>query len=128
VRHLEPDEKTDNNIGGLVISDEVIASIALNAAKDVDGVAGFASRPPDMHSILKTGESAFKSVKVWAGDNDIKLQLYIIIKDNKKIPTIAAEVQRNVKNAVQSMTGRVVTKVNISISGIDFKEPSADKS
>ena len=32
------------------------------------------------------------------------------------------KVQRAVKNAVQNMTGRVVTKVNISIVGVDFSE------
>lgn len=127
VRILEKNDNKDNNIGGLVISDEVIASIALNAAKDVEGVAGFAARPPDVHSLLKLGESPLKSVRVWSGDNDIKLQIYIYIKENQKIPTIAAEVQRNIKTAVQSMTGRVVTKVNVSIAGIDFDDREENK-
>lgn len=125
---MEKNDNKDNNIGGLVISDEVIASIALNAAKDVEGVAGFAVRPPDVHSLLKMGESPLKSVRVWSSDNDIKLQVYIYIKENQKIPTIAAEVQRNVKTAVQSMTGRVVTKVNVSIAGIDFDDREETKS
>lgn len=124
---MEKNDKKENNIGGLVISEEVIASIALNATKDVEGVAGFAVRPPDMHSLLKKGESPLKSVRVWSGDNDIKLQIYIYIKENQKIPTIAAEVQRNVKNAVQNMTGRVVTKVNVSIAGIDFDDREEKK-
>lgn len=127
VRVLEKNGKKDNNVGGLVISEEVIASIALNAAKDVEGVAGFAARPPDIHSLLKKGESPLKSVRVWSGDNDIKLQIYIYIEENQKIPTIAAEVQRSVKNAVQSMTGRIVTKVNVSIAGIDFNAPEEKK-
>jgi len=124
---METNEKKDSNLGGLVISEEVIASIAINAAKDIDGVAGFATRPPDMHSLLKLGDSPLKSVRVWSNDNDIKLQIYLIIKDNKKIPAIAAEVQRSVKNAVQSMTGRVVTKVNVSISGIDLGEQNENR-
>lgn len=121
------DENNSDKLGGLVISEEVIAAIALNAAKDIDGVAGFASRPPDVQSIFKIGDGPLKSVKVWSGENDVKLQLYLIIRDNKKIPSVAAEVQRSVKNAVQNMTGRVVTKVNISIAGIDFCEQPDDK-
>ena len=127
MRFLQTDDKKDNISGGLVISEEVIAAIALNASMDVDGVAGFATRAPDVHSILKTGDSPLKSVRVWANDNDVKLQIYLIIKDSKKIPTVAAEVQRNVKNAVQSMTGKVVSKVNISIAGIDFSETAEKK-
>ena len=38
------ENKTVDNIGNLVISDDVIASIALNAAKDVEGVSSFAAR------------------------------------------------------------------------------------
>ena len=125
---MDNENKTDNNSGGLVISDEVIASIALNAARDVDGVAGFAARHPDVHSLLIIGDSPLKSVKVWSGENDIKLQIYIVIEENKKIPAVASDVQRSVKSAVQSMTGRVVTKVNVSIAGIDFKEQAAGQS
>ena len=38
------ENKTVDNIGNLVISEDVIASIALNAAKDVEGVSSFAAR------------------------------------------------------------------------------------
>lgn len=40
------ENKTVDNIGNLVISEDVIASIALNAAKDVEGVSSFAARTP----------------------------------------------------------------------------------
>lgn len=50
------ENKTVDNIGNLVISEDVIASIALNAAKDVEGVSSFAARTPDVHSIFKLGE------------------------------------------------------------------------
>ena len=52
------ENKTVDNIGNLVISEDVIASIALNAAKDVEGVSSFAARTPDVHSIFKLGEGA----------------------------------------------------------------------
>ena len=40
------ENKTVDNIGNLVISEDVIAAIALNAAKDVEGVSSFAARTP----------------------------------------------------------------------------------
>lgn len=109
-------------ISGLVISEEVIAAIALNAAKDVDGVSGFASRPRDLQALLHVGDETLKSVRVWVNENEIKLHLYLLLKGGTKIPVVSAQVQRAVKNAVQSMTGRVVTKVNISIVGVDFSD------
>ena len=67
------ENKTVDNIGNLVISEDVIASIALNAAKDVEGVSSFAARTPDVHSIFKLGEGAAKSVRVLSSDNDVKI-------------------------------------------------------
>lgn len=118
------DLNKNDYIGGLVISEEVIAAIAMNAAKDVEGVSGFANRPADVQTIFKIGADSLKSVKVMANDNEIKLHLYINLFNNAKIPVVSSNVQRAVKNAVQSMTGRIVTKVNVNISGIDFIEPT----
>ena len=119
------ENKTVDNIGNLVISEDVIASIALNAAKDVEGVSSFAARTPDVHSIFKLGEGAAKSVRVLS-DNDVKIYIHVNIAPGTKIPKVAADIQKNVKNAVQSMTGKMVSKVNVSIAGMDIK-PESEK-
>ncbi|NCC87228.1 MAG: Asp23/Gls24 family envelope stress response protein [Clostridia bacterium] len=116
--------KNDDFSGGLVISEEVIASIAMNAAEDVEGVSSFALRPTDVQTVFKIGGESLKHVKVTIVDNEIKLHLYINIASNAKIPIVCASVQQAVKNAVQSMTGKMVTKVNVSVAGIDFNEPT----
>ncbi len=116
------DMKKQDVVSGLVISEEVIAAIALNAAKDVEGVSGFAARPRDLQALLHIGDDMLKSVRVWVNENEIKLHLYLLLKGGTKIPAVSAQVQRAVKNAVQNMTGRVVTKVDISIVGVDFSE------
>ena len=96
------ENKTVDNIGNLVISEDVIASIALNAAKDVEGV------------------------RVLSSDNDVKIYIHVNIAPGTKIPKVAADIQKNVKNAVQSMTGKMVSKVNVSIAGMDIK-PESEK-
>lgn len=104
----------------LIISEDVIAAIAINAAKDVEGVAGFSERRPS----LKKKDGAARSVRVWMNDNEVKIHMYLTLTGSSRIPEVCAQVQRNVKGAVQNMTERVVTKVNISIVGADFNEPS----
>ena len=42
--------------------------------------------------------------------------------ETKKIRNVAQSVQSNVKEAVQNMTGRLVSKVNVIVAGIDFEE------
>ena len=119
------DEPNKANLGELTISDDVIVSIARNAAKDVDGFGSFANAVPDIVTqVLEyTNTVAPKSVKVWCTDNDVKIQLYINVKSGTNVQTVSTAIQRSVKNSVQSMTGKVVTKVNVCIEGIDFCEP-----
>ena len=42
-----------SSMGELVISDEVLSSIAVNAAKDVDGVSSFCNKPVDVVNTIK---------------------------------------------------------------------------
>lgn len=56
----------------------------------------------------------------------MKIYIHVNITPGTKIPKVASEIQKNVKNAVQSMTGKMVSKVNVSIAGIDIK-PEGEK-
>lgn len=100
----------------LVISDDVIAKIAASAVKEVDGFGSFSHKAPD----FKSHPVPQKAVKVLSLDNDIRIQVYINVKDGYNVQTVSAAIQRAIKNSVQSMTGKVVGKVNVCIQGIDF--------
>lgn len=119
------DKNTEH--GGVIISNEVIASIAANAAKDIDGVNGFAQRNSDFLSKALNNDNSPKSVRVWSIDNDVKIQLFLILESGYNIQTVSTAVQRSVKNAVQSMTGKVVSRVNVCVHGIHFCEPNEVK-
>ena len=120
---MQTNERTAEN-GGIFISNDVIASIAANAAKDIEGVSGFA---------VKTGTRTAgvadisKAVKVLSQDNDVKIQIGIRVKNGVNLQTVSMAIQRSIKNAVQSMTGKVVTKVNVAVQGIDFDAPNEVK-
>lgn len=120
---MQTNERTAEN-GGIFISNDVIASIAANATKDIEGVSGFA---------LKTGTrtagaaDSAKAVKVLSQDNDVKIQIGIRVKNGVNLQTVSMAIQRSIKNAVQSMTGKVVTKVNVAVQGIDFDAPNEVK-
>ena len=115
--------KTSNEKGNLVISEDVISSIAINAAKDVEGVSSFSNRPFDVISTIKKGSIKVMSpVRVVQNGEDISVSIYVNIEPNKKIKSVAQNVQSNVKESIQNMTGRLVSKVNVIIAGIDFEE------
>ncbi len=100
--------------GSCIISEEVIATIACNAATEVEGVAAMAQRPMNIRGVMAS--SAVRSVGVVSNANETVLDVYVQPTMTAHIPTMAEAVQTAVKNAVQSMTGSPVTKVNIHVA------------
>lgn len=112
-----------NKKGNLIISEEAISSIAINAAKDVEGVSSFSSRPNDVVSTIKKGSLKVMSpVRIMQDGDNLEISIYINLMPNKKIKDVAQNVQNNVQEAILNMTGKEVTKVNVIIAGIDFPE------
>lgn len=117
---------SENSKGGLVISEDVISSIAINAAKDVDGISSFSNRPVDVVSTLRKGSLKVTSPVRIAEENDgISVSIYVNILPGREIQPVALKVQSAVKDAIQNMTGKHVSKVNVIIAGIDFTDGSS---
>lgn len=113
-----------SSMGELVISDEVLSSIAVNAAKDVDGVSSFYNKPVDVVNTIKQGSlKVMNPVRIKQDDDSFSISIYINVAPGKNVQKVASEVQSAVKESVQNMTGKLVTKVNVIVAGIDFDEP-----
>ena len=112
--------------GGVIISEEAVSSIVTNAAKDVNGVTGFSNKPDDVVSTIKKGSLKVMSpVRVFQDGDDLDVSVYINIASGIKIQPVAEEVQRVVKEAVQNMTGKLVSKVNVIIASVEDDEPES---
>ena len=115
-----------NSKGGLVISEEAVSAIVTNAAGDVDGVVGFSNRPVDIVSTIKKGSLKVMSpVRITQDGDDLNISVCINIAIGKKIQPVAEEIQRVVKDAVQNMTGRLVSKVNVIIASVEDEKPQS---
>jgi len=102
--------------GSCIISEEVIAAIASTAVMEIPGVAGMAPHPSDLMGFI--GAGANRSVRVINNENVTILDVYINLAQGARIPDVAGAVQQSVKTAVQSMTGKPVTKVNVHVAGL----------
>ena len=112
--------------GGVIISEEAVSSLVTNAAKDVNGVTGFSNKPDDVVSTIKKGSLKVMSpVRVFQDGDDLDISVYINIASGIKIQPVAEEVQRVVKEAVQNMTGKLVSKVNVIIASVEDHEPES---
>ena len=117
----------DINVSGNVqISEEVIAVVSGIASMEIDGVIGMAESLSSSISKLIGKKSLTKGVKSEIEGEDVKIVASIVVKYGCKIPDVAYQVQQNIKKAVENMTGLNVTKVDVSISGIQRVEETAE--
>ena len=113
-------KETAENNGNLKISLDVIATIAGHTVGEVEGVASLAVCPNRIGKLFTRGPSPLSSVNIALNDDVATLDVYVNLKYGAKIPQLAESIQKNVKEAVQSMTSITVAEVNVHIAGIDF--------
>ena len=113
--------ENEDKIGNVKISIDVIATVAGIATTEIKGVAGMSgSVVGGIAEILGGKKNKGKGVKVELSEDSCNIDVYIVVDYGASIPDIAWEVQENVKNSVESMTGMTVNKVNIHVEGVNF--------
>lgn len=122
-----PKPEINNEFGTIRIADEVVATVAGLAAVEVEGVAAM-SGGWGTDLVEKLGKKNFgKGIKVEVINDETKIDIYLVIEFGYPIPQVAADVQREVKQAVETMTGLNVTLVNVHIVGVQMKKNSDDE-
>lgn len=121
VNAIATEAETEDKIGNVKISVDVIATVASIATNEIKGVAGMSGTAlGGIADILGGKRSRGKGVKVDVSGDNCVIDLNIAVNYGVRIPDIAWDVQENVKNSVESMTGMTVSKVNIHVDGINF--------
>lgn len=111
-----------NETGKIKIADNVAASIANLAAQEVDGVIKVIGSATSSISEMFGRKNLAKGVKVNMDEEGTNIELSLVILHGVNIVKLAEEVQNNVKEAVESMTGIKVKDVDVTISDIIFEE------
>lgn len=116
-----------DHIGEIQISDEVIATIAGTAALEVEGVYGGTGIRSYDDIVEKMGrKNLAKGVKISVTENRVTADLSLLVKMGSKVQEVAENVQKKVKNAIETMTGLEVDEVNVSIIGITMPKETAE--
>lgn len=116
--------------GNIKISDEVIATIASVATKEIEGISGLSLSFTDEITSKFVKKNATKSIKITQNDGNITIDISVVVNYGVRIPDVSWEVQENVKKSVELMSGLNVEKVNVIVAGVDFepvKEADNDK-
>jgi uncharacterized alkaline shock family protein YloU len=123
---IEKSEVT-TELGAIRIADEVVSTIAGLAAKDVEGVATM-SGGWGSELVERLGKKSFgKGIKVEVNDDQTSIDIYIIIEFGYSIPKVAENVQKEVKMAVETMTGLNVVNVNVHVVAVQMKKNEAEE-
>lgn len=116
---MEENIKEQIEMGIVKISDEVVGVIAGLAASEIKGVVGMsANLVGGITQILTGKKNLSKGVKVSVGENSAAIDLYIVVEYGVNIPEVSKKVQENVKKTVETMTGLVVSAVNVHVQNV----------
>ena len=110
-----------NSISDYYISDEIIASVVINAAKKCDGIFCFEKKPFKLKYLLHNGEN-LKYVNISESEDSFVFTLYITTMDGYSIPKAVSSVKENVKQAVEKVTEKQVSEVNVEIVSVHFDD------
>lgn len=115
----------NNELGVVRIADEVVSTVAGLAAVEVEGVAAM-SGGWGTEIVEKLGRKNFgKGIKVEVSDQQTKIDIFLVIEYGYAIPTVAESVQKEVRVAVENMTGLTVSTVNVHVVGVSLKKDDA---
>ena len=105
--------------GSVMISQDVIATIAAHAVAEVEGVVTLSNKIGTAMADVIEKKSWGKNLKIDIGDNDeIYIDCNVIIGYGHSVVTVASAVQDGVTAAVESMSSVKVASVNVNVCGI----------
>lgn len=117
----------EKETGKIKIESDVIAVIAGLAAADTAGIASMSAGITEGWAKRVSGKNIAKGVRVEVGESETAIDLRVVIKYGYKIHEVAANLQQNVKEAVESMTGLNVVEVNVHVEDVEFHKDKVEE-
>lgn len=116
-------EKIDRHTSGSIkVSEDVIIKIAQTAACEIEGVAVV-----NNHLVPPSAISKFRGpVRVKINGESAAIKFEVSVLDGYNAVRVAEDIQRSAKAAVQNMTGFTVTKVDVLVAGVCFKDDASN--
>jgi uncharacterized alkaline shock family protein YloU len=128
-----PDQAVDRmttDDGKISVAQSVVQKIAGVACREISGVHAMGTTSSRAFGTLReripgsSGPSVSQGVAVEVGETQAAIDLDIVVEYGVSIGDLGRSIQRNVKQAVERMTGLEVVEVNVSVD--DLYLPGAD--
>jgi uncharacterized alkaline shock family protein YloU len=114
---------SDKSQSGFIrISDDVISIIAGLAALDTPGIASMSGGISEGLAKRMSGKNAKKGVFVEVMESEAAIHLRVIVNYGTMIQDVCRDLQENVREAVENLTGLRVVEVNVKVESLAVKE------
>lgn len=104
--------------GNILISQEVVASVAALAVREVEGVYGLSMTAGFDISEILGKKNLRKGIRVVFQDDEVEISCNLIVKMGAAVMTVAKNVQESIVNEVTSITGCRPARVNVNVCGV----------
>lgn len=104
--------------GRVLISEDVVAAVVLQAISEIEGFAGLSTKPgADIAELI--GKNWGKGIKIAiSADNELAVECNVLVSYGSCVVSVAREIQSRVASEVESVTAVKVTAVNVNVCGI----------
>ena len=126
----EAKDRLSTGEGTITVADTVVQKVAGMAAREINGVHAMGGSAGRAFGALReripgsSGPNVSQGVGVEVGETEAAVDLDIVVEYGVSVAEVARNIQRNVKNSVERMTGLTVVEVNVSVNDIHL--PSDD--
>lgn len=108
----------EGDLGSVQIHNGVMAVIARLATMKVQGVVDMSGTLVDgLAGMVKKSPDSGVHVEIVDGDN-VLLTLNVVMGYGVSIPKVAGQIQHDVREAIEQMTGKTVKAVNVVVKSI----------
>ena len=110
--------------GQISVAEGVVQKIAGKACREVAGVHAMGNTGSRAFGAVReripgsTGPNVAQGVGVEVGDKEAAIDLDIVVDYGVSIAELGRSIQRNVKQAVEKMTGLHVVEINIAVDDV----------
>jgi uncharacterized alkaline shock family protein YloU len=117
-------DRPSTNAGQISVAEGVVQKIAGKACREMGGVHAMGTSGARAFGSLReripgsSGPNFSQGVGVEVGETEAAVDLEIVVEYGVSIAELGRSIQRNVKQAVERMTGLRVVEVNIAVDDV----------
>ena len=108
-----------NEFGQILISEDVLATIAYQSLVDIDGFAGLTPRSRAEGAKVLGPKNWRRGIYVYINEKgQLFMELNILVHYGANITLIAEKIQKLVASSIYSVTGQRARRIRVNICGI----------